>query len=263
MIHIISRKFKDQMMGLIYYFIGLFLYAWMIIALFPMVKTIKGAYVESMPEQFLKFFGGSGPASMGTIEGFLSLEFLSLFFVLIIAFYIGSAAGSTMAGAIEKRTIDFQLSQPISRSRFVLAETIVGLLGTAALVILTGLSIYVLTKAYHTDISSKGLASFILVAIIFLWTFYGVGSFLSSIMKNKITVAAATVSIVMALYVFNAMTRIVDKLAGYEKYTLFNMYNPEAILKNGEINGYHLTVLLAILVLGVGLSLLIFNKKDL
>lgn len=261
--NIISRKFKDQLMGLFYYFIGLLLYAWMIMALFPSIKTVKSGYIESMPEQLLKFFGSSGALSMTKIEGFISMEFLSLFFVLIIAFYIGSIAGSTMAGAIEKKTIDFQLSQPISRTKFVLAETVVGLIGTVILVVLTSFSIFLFSKAYHTAISARGLFAFTFTAIVFLWSFYGVGLLLSSIMKNKITVAAMTVTILMALYVFNAMTRIVEKLADYEKFTLFNMYNPEQLLEKGEINWPHLAILLVIFIIGAGSSVLIFNKKDL
>jgi len=250
-------------MGLFYYFIGLFLYAWMIMAVFPSVKSIKGAYIEQMPEQFLKFFGGDSALTLSTIEGFLSIEFLSLFFVLIIAFYIGSVSGATMAGAIEKRTIDFQLSQPISRTKFVLAETIVGLLGTMILVISTTLSMYLLSKTYKTPMNTSGLVVFSVVATVFLWAFYGVGLVFSALLKNKITVAALTVSILMAFYVFNAMTRIVDKLAKYDKFTLFNMYNPQELLKNGNVNFTHLAILIIILVIGICVSLVVFNKKDL
>lgn len=259
---IIIKNFKKQTLGLIYYFSGLFFFAWMIIAFFPSVKSVKGAYLESMPEQFLKFFGGE-MSSMTTLEGFLSIEFLSLFFVLIIAFYVGSTAGSTMAGAIEKRTIDFQLSQPITRSRFVLGETIVGLIGTAILVAATVISIFVLSRAYDEPLNSKGLATFTLVATIFLWAFYGLALFFSSVMKNKISVAALTVSTLMALYVFDAMTRIVDKLSAYDKFSLFRIYNPENILKNGEINWTHLAILLSVLIVGTFSSLAIFNRKDL
>lgn len=261
--NIFIRKFKDQIIGLVYYFIGLLLYAWMIMALFPSIKTVKSAYIESMPEQLLKFFGSSGVLSMTKIEGFLSMEFLSLFFVLIIAFYIGSIAGSTMAGAIEKRTIDFQLSQPISRTSFVISETLVGLLGTVILVLLTTISIYLFSLAYNTPLNGNGLIAFAVTATVFLWAFYGVGLLLSSLLKNKITVAAMTVTILMALYVFNAMTRIVEKLGSYEKFTLFNMYNPESLLEKGEVNFSHLTVLIVIFLIGTISSVIIFNRKDL
>ena len=263
MINIISRKFKDQLLSLLYYFGGLFAYAWMIMAIFPTMKTADLATVyDQFPEEFLKFFGANGIENMGTIEGFMSLEFLSLFFILIITFYIGSSAGSTIAGAIEKRTMDFQLSQPISRTKIAVSETLVGLFNTFLLVALTVLSIYLLGKVYNVSLNNQGLITFGFVATIFLWAFYGVAILLSSLLKNKLTVAALTVGILMGLYVLNAMTKIVEKLAKYEKFTLFNMYDPQKLLTNEAINWYHILVLALILIIGIVCSLIIFNKKD-
>lgn len=263
MLNIITRKFKDQLLSLLYYFGGLLAYSWMMIALFPSMKTADLANVyQQFPKELLKFFGANGIETMGTIEGFLSLEFLSLFFILIIAFYIGSSAGSTIAGAIEKRTMDFQLSQPISRTKLVFAETLVGLFNTFLLVALTVLSIFLLGKGYDVSLKNQGLITFGFVATIFLWSFYGVAMLLSSILKSKIAVAGLTVSIIMGLYVFNAMTKIVDKLAKYDKFTLFNMYDPQKLLTAEAINWNQILILATILIVGVIGSLIIFNKKD-
>lgn len=263
MIAIIKRKFQDQAFSLIYYFGGLFAYSWMMITLFPTMKSADlTAVYQQFPKEFLKFFGANGIESMGTIEGFLSLEFLSLFFILIIAFYIGSSAGSTIAGSIEKKTMDFQLSEPISRTKLVISETVVGLFNTFLLVAATALSIFLLAKGYDVSISTKGLIIFGFVATIFLWSFYGIAIFISSLLKSKITVAALTVSILMGLYVFNALTKIVDKLAKYDKFTLFNMYDPQKLLTSAEINWDHILVLAIILFVGVVGSILVFNKRD-
>lgn len=263
MIAIIKRKFQDQAFSLIYYFGGLFAYSWMMIALFPTMKSADLAAVyQQFPKEFLKFFGANGIESMGTIEGFLSLEFLSLFFILIIAFYVGSSAGSTIAGSIEKHTMDFQLSEPISRTKLIISEAVVGLFNTFLLVVATAFSIFLLAKGYDVSISTKGLIIFGVVATIFLWSFYGIAMFISSLLKSKITVAALTVSILMGLYVFNALTKIVDKLAKYDKYTLLNMYDPQKLLTNAEINWNHILVLAIILFVGVVGSILVFNKRD-
>jgi len=261
--NIIVRKFKDQLLSLLYYFGGLFAYTWMMIALFPSMKTADLSTIyQQFPKEFLKFFGANGIETMGTIEGFLSLEFLSLFFILIIAFYIGSAAGSTIAGSIEKRTMDFQLSQPISRTKLVIAEILVGLFNTFLLVALTVLSMYLLGKGYHVSLNNHGLITFGFVATIFLWSFYGIAMLLSSILKSKISVAALTVGILMGLYVFNALTKIIDKLAKYDKFTLLNMYDPQKLLTNTAINWNQILVLVIILLVGTIGSLIIFNKKN-
>lgn len=263
MFTIIKRKFMDQLLSLTYYFGGLLAYSWMMIALFPTMKSadLTNIYAQ-FPKEFLKFFGSNGIESMGTIEGFLSLEFLSLFFILIIAFYVGSSAGSTIAGSIEKKTMDFQLSQPISRTKLIIAETLVGLFNTFLLVAATTLSIFLLAKSYHVSMNNHGLLTFLFVATVLLWSFYGIAMLLSSLLKNKITVASLTVSILMGFYIFNAMTKIVEKLAKYEKYSLFNMYDPQKLLINTPINWNHVAILATILIVGAISSIIIFNRRD-
>ncbi len=105
MINLIIQKLKEQKNGIIYYALGLFGYTWLMVSMFPSMKAANMEQLtESMPEEFMKFFGGAeGFTAYSTIEGFLSMEYLSLFFVLIISFYFAASAGSAIAGQIEKK----------------------------------------------------------------------------------------------------------------------------------------------------------------
>jgi len=263
MITTIIQKFKEQWRSLIYYFLGLLAYSWMIMSLFPtMAKMDLESLYSQYPEEFLKFFGSEQMESMSKIEGFLSLEFLSLFFILIVGFYVASSAGSTIAGAIEKRIMDFQLTQPISRTKLVISETILGLFNSFFLTVLTSLSIFGLSKIYNVEISAKGLIAFIVIAALLLWAFYGIALFLSSLLRTKIIVAASTIFILMGFYIFSSMTRIVEKLADYDKYSIFYLYDPEKLLTTGNININHALILFGIFTAGLVGSIVVFNKKD-
>ena len=261
MISIIRQKFKEQFVSIIYYFIGLLAYAWMIIALFPYIENVKSAYLQQLPESFIKFFGGDA-LSIGKFEGFISIEFLGLFFILIVSFFVASSAGSTIAGAIEKKTMDFQLSQPISRTRLVISESFVTMIYTALLVFATALAILVLCKLYNTPISSIGLLAFAVTATALLWSIYGIAIFLSAILKSKITVAAAIVSLTMGFYVLSAMTTIIDKFSKFAKYSLFNDYVPQKLLETGTFNWHQIEIWGIIFAIGLIGSLLVFNQKD-
>lgn len=262
MFNIVNQKLKEQLKSVSYYVIGLFAYAWMIVGLYPSIEKVDlEKLYTSYPEELLKFFGGDISA-MSKFEGFISLEFLSLFFILIASFYVAASAGSTIAGSIEKKTIIFQLSQPISRTRLVLSEALVTLFYSFAMVSLTSLFILILSKLYHVKLLETGLAAFTIVATVFLWAIYGIAIFISSILKSKITVASATVSIVMGFYVFTAMTNMIDKLKNYDKLSLFYMYNPQQLLETGTVNSTHIEILLGILILGLISSLIVFNNKD-
>ena len=263
MFNIIKRSIKKQFVGFLYYFTGLFLYVWMITSMFPsMEKVDLSKLYGQFPKEFLNFFGAKDILSLSSYEGFISIEFLSLFLILIISFFVASSASNAIAANIENKSMDFSLSQPISRTKFVLSNTIVSLFYSALLVILTAVSMYLLGKAYDVDLSVKGLCAFSTIATFLLWAIYGIAILFSSILKNKITVASSTLSIVLAFYIFTAMTNIISKLKDYDKFSIFYTYDPQTLLQTGKVNSNQAGALLLIFVLCFGLSLLIFNKKD-
>jgi len=263
MINIIKRQFNEQKNSVLIYLISLIGYSLLMISMFPQMKKMDiEALIDSYPEEIAKFFGESGMASYGTIEGFLAMEFLSFFFILILMFYIGSAAGSVIAGQIEKKTIDFNLSQPISRTKIVLSNTIIIMFFSGALVTLISLSIWLLCQSYNIDISAKGLTAFTILATIFVWAFYGIAILLSSILRSKIGVTLLTVGFSLASYVFLSLSRVSDKLKDYDRFSIFYLYNPEEVLKTGNINWTHIAILASVFIIGLTGSIIIFNKKD-
>jgi len=262
MINVITQKFKEQFLATIYYVAGLCAYVWLMVWAFPIFARVKDQVASQYPQQLLKFFGASGNGSLSTIEGFLSLEFLSLFFILIVGFYIGSSAGSVVAGSIEKKTIDFDLSQPISRTKYLLAGAVPSLINTFILTISTALSILLFCAIYNVNINHKGLVAFTVFGTFFLWAIFAIAIFLSSLLKTKISVASGTIMITMAFYIFTALTKIIDKLERYNKLSLFYLYDPQDLLQTGHINRNQILILFIILIIGLTSSIIIFNKKD-
>lgn len=263
MINIITQKFKEQRNSILIYCGSLIGYSLLMISMFPTLKKMDiEALMRSYPEDIAKFFGESGMASYNRIEGFLSMEFLSFFLILIVTFYIGSAAGSAIAGQIEKRTADFNLSQPISRTKIVLAESIVALTNITVVIAIVALSVLAFCRLYNIDISTKGVSLFAVIAILFGWAHFGIGIFLSSFLRSKLNVTLLTVGFSVGSYVFLSLTRLIDKLKDYDNLSIYKLYNPETILKNASINQDHALILGGITLIGITLAIIIFNKKD-
>ncbi len=263
MINIIKQRLKEQRNSVLIYILSLMGYAVLMISMFPTLQKMDlQALIANYPEEIARFFGDSGMLSYGTIEGFLSMEFLSLFFILIISFYIGSSAGSAIAGQIEKKTMDFNLSQPISRTKMVLSEAVTATFYSALITILISSVILLLCKILDIAISTQGLGAFTLVATLFIWAIYGIGIFFSSFLKSKISVTLLTVGFTMGSYIFLSLTRIIDKLKDLDILSIFYLYNPEKILKTGSVQVYHLEILFGIFLVGLIGSIVIFNAKD-
>jgi ABC-type transport system involved in multi-copper enzyme maturation permease subunit len=182
--------------------------------------------------------------------------------VVIITFYLAASAGSTIAGGIEKRTIDFDLSQPISRVKYALSQFIVTLKYSAALVIFNVLIIYILCLAYNIDIKIIGLLAFGLTAIFLMWALTGIAAFLSSFLKSKISVVLVVVIVAFGSYVFFSLCNIIYKINDYKFISLYNYYHPQKLLESGRLEIKDLLILFAIFAVGTLASLAIFNKKD-
>jgi ABC-type transport system involved in multi-copper enzyme maturation permease subunit len=233
------------------------------ISLFPSLQKMDiKAMMSQMPEQFTKFFGNDLTSAYTSIEGYLSMEFLSFFFILIVLFYVGSAAGSAIAGQIEKKTMDFNLSQPIPRTKFVISQSVIALLYSMGIVLATALSMFVFGKIFNAEFKITGLLAFSAFVTLFVWAFYGIGIFLSSFLRSKMSVMLAVVMFGLASYVFLSLTRMVDSIKDLDYLSIFHLYDPQKILQTGELNLSNLIVLAGIFLIGLTGSVIIFNKKD-
>jgi len=263
MINIIIQRLREQFRGVSIYIISLVAYSLLMVSIFPSIQKMDiQALMSSYPENIAKFFGSSGMLSFNTIEGYMSMEFLSFFFILIIVFYVGSVAGSAIAGRVEKRIMDFDLSQPISRTKYILAESIVAIKYSTLIVVLTSFSLYIFGQIFDAHFQAKGLIAFSVIATLFLWALYGIAILLSSFLKTKSSVMLITFAFTLGSYIFLSLTRIVDKIQHLDKISIFYLYNSEALLRAGDINWNQAGILFLILVIGLTGAILIFNKKD-
>ena len=261
--NVIKRKLKEQRRTVLYYSIGLFIYAWTIIAIYPTMKDKVefDKVFDAFPEEVTALLGAGG-VNMAEIEGFLTLEYLAIFFVLILAFFVAGSAGSTIAGAIERKTMDFQLSQPISRTTLLLSEASVTVIYTILLVAFNSAAMWILAQFYDVELCLKGIIAFTILASALMISIYGISILLSSILRSRAVVITTTLFLILTMHIFQSLTAIVETLKDYDHITLFYMYKPEPTLINAELDLTHMSIFFVIFVLGLFLATIIFNQKD-
>lgn len=263
MINQIKRRFFEQYRGVIYYIVGILFYLWLIISVFPSIKDFDyQSMIDQMPDYLKGFYTSGGLKDVSRIEGFLSGEILSFFLIFIISFYVAGSASSTIAGAIEKRTLDFTLSQPISRikyffSDFLLTVVLAGIISGATI-----MSIKPLCELYNIEINTTGLAKLLLMVIVMTLSIYGISLFFSSVLRSKSSVVSITVGLVFGFYMLTTLAAAMDKLKDLKPYSLYYYYKPYELMTGASIELKDALVLLSVFIVGTGLSLLIFNKKD-
>ena len=261
--NIIIYNLRKQFKSVVFYLTALVGFALLYISLFPTMKSIDlEAMMAQMPKEIAGFLGEGGAANYGKIEGFMSGEFFSFYFILLVGFYVATVAGSAIAGKIERRTMDFELSQPVSRSKRLIAETLVAMFYSSIIVGIVCLSVKFLCMAFAISISSKGLFLMTIVGTLFAWALYGIAIFISSIVRSKMAVSGITVFITLVSYIFYSLSLAVERIKDYGKFSLYHYYDPQKILTKSEINVEQCIVFLAIFAIGTTLALVMFNKKD-
>jgi len=263
MITIIKQRLKEQRNSVIVYTLALSGYLFMLVSLFPSLQKMDiQAVMDQMPEQMTKFFGNSDLLSAySTLQGYLSMEFLGFFFILVVSFYVGSAAGTAIAGQIEKHTMDFNLSQPISRTKIILGESLVALLYSLVIIACTSFVLFAAANIFNISINNHGILLFVVGATFFMWAIYGIALLLSSVLRSKMTVMLLTFGFALGSYVFLSLTRMIDKIKDWDNISIFKLYDPQKLL-DGIINWNHIIILAVILLFGLLGTIAIFNKKD-
>jgi len=258
---VFKSAIKDHRILLLVYSLSAVLLLWMYIALFPQFSTVKTDFIQSMPQGLLKAFNFD-PNSFITIQGFLATEQFSLVWpMLMIALTLGYA-GFALAGEIEKGTIEFLLSKPISRVKLFLSRYLAGLI---MLIVFTAISILAaipFCKAYDISFTASHFYTMTILCLMFASAVYSLAMMFSSIFSDKGKVFFATATILIAMYVINIVSSLRDSLSNLKYFSFFYYYSPPKALQYNQIDHWSYLVFLGIFVASTLIGLLIFIRRD-
>lgn len=258
------RTIKDRRTLLLIYTLSSIALLWMYIALFPAFKDQAKNLEELMksyPESFLKAFNFDINA-FSTIEGFLSTEQYSFVWPLMLIFMMVGFAGFSLAGEVEKGTVELLLSQPISRAKVFLSRYLAGLSMLAVFVFFSIFSTIPISQAYDINVMSETFLSGAILAFIFGLAIYSIGMFFSAIFSDKGKVFFISGVILIVMYVLNILASIKESLSDLRYASFFYYFNPTKALVYNEIDQWAYLVFLGTAFVLTILGLIIFSRKN-
>ncbi len=216
-------------------------------------------FMDEFPEVLLALFGG-GDAS--TPEGWYQLETFGMMApiaVMVATITIGAGA---LAKEEQNRTMGLLLANPVKRSTVVSQKTIAMVLNGAVV----GFSIFAGVAA-GSLLGGLGMDTGNIAATSVLATLIGIvfGAFalmLGAAVGRSRVASFGSVGVALILFVLNAFLPFNDSLAGYAKWSPFYYYLTSDPLMNGMHWG-HGAVLAVIATVLVGLSVVLFERRDL
>jgi ABC-2 type transport system permease protein len=214
---------------------------------------------DQFPETLLALFGGG---DMGTPEGFYQVETFGLMAPIAVMVVAVAIAAKALAGEEEKRTMGLLLANPIKRSTIVLEKAWAMVAYAAAVGFATFAGV-----ALGSVVGGLGMSIVNIAATCLLVTLVGLlfGALALAVGAGSGRVRAAifvAAGAALALHVVNALFSINDRLAGWAKWSPFYYYLGNDPLVNGMHWG-HASVLAATIAALVGLSVYLFDRRDL
>ncbi len=242
--------------------LGLLLYAWMIAAFVPVFfKDIESwkKIIEIYPEKMLAFFGGSG-VNLFTLEGFLTVEFLNPWWIAIMGGFAMAMSSAIVGKEMEKKTIEFLLSLPLSRFSLLFYRFLSNLLAIFLLTLGTLFPLYLFSLYYDFSLTLKGIFYLFLYGFIFVSLLSSLTLFLSLFFRERNKSIGLAVTVLIASYLLDSLSAIYEKLEWIAPFTLFHYYLPYNALR-GELS-FHILVLLSLFLLFTLASFIVFSRKD-
>lgn len=263
---IFLRALRGQFAGLVGAVVGLCAFE----TLIPIVYKAFGADVTS------KFLDAAPPAvkqmletqfgliETGTIQGWLGATSRHpIYLILLCAVAISMASGS-VAKEVERRTILFVLTRPVSRVRFIVEKSGATLL-VSALFVGIGLAAMVLVTHLSGEAAGVDFMPFVWISVnafLLLAAIAGIATAVSAAESNGGPVIALSAGITLAFYFLDFLASLWDPAKPLGPISLFHYYNPSNVLTGHGVPLFQMGVLGAVALAGFAASVVIFVRRD-
>ena len=199
------------------------------------------------------------------LAGYLSLSFTHpLYLVLTIATVVGFACRS-LAGEMERGTMQLALSRPISRPR-VYAARVVGLLVIAVALSVAGPLGLIAGLAYvqpEGDFAYRHLLPTAAATALLFWAIGGLTLLASAAASTAGRAVAWAIAVLVVSYFVDYFAGLWAFLQPLEFLSVFDYYDPSQALVNGALPWASVATLGAVGLAGVVAGLAVFVRRDL
>jgi ABC-2 type transport system permease protein len=208
--------------------------------------------LQSLPPAILEAFK-INLSSFTTPIGYISARGLSLIWPLVmVAFSAGSASG--VSALIERGTIHFELSLPVSRTRWLASRIVAALLGAVLLCLVTLGGLYLFANADWWR--------FVVLGFAFTVMGLGVAYATAAVARDRATVSAVVFGLFAVQFLLETLSTVSPDAAWLRNLTVWSAYKPESTVLNGVDWGV-VGAWLLIGALGFAVSLWRWNARDL
>jgi len=257
---------RDRYGAVLIYCLAVIGIIFMYVGLYPALQTQSQQYAEifkSFPDSFLKAFGfDSATAFFFSLESFMSAEQFSLTWPILAVILAMSFAANNIVHEIEKGTIEFILSLPISRLKFYFGRYFAGLFLISVFTSASVLPVIPVAKLYNVAYVWENYFKMSLGAFLFIAAIYSVATFFSALMSEKSKAYGISAGIIIVMYVMNILSSLKDNLENLKYFSFFHYFAAAKLLVDGEIDIHSVWVFSLTIIIFTIAGAVVYSKRD-
>jgi ABC-2 type transport system permease protein len=218
--------------SLIWYSLGLAVYSWFIVSYYPQFagnEEFLAQVEEVMSSEMLAAFGAEG-VNLGSLGGFLGVEYLSLIWVVIAGSAVIAFAAKAMASDISAGTMEVTLTQPVSRLTVAFSRYVSLIIYAVVINLATVVPIYVACQLYDIEVDRDAMVLLFALGLILTLAIGGFAYMVSSFSTGGGRVAAVTGGVLAAMWLANFVSAVNESTEFLDKLTLFYYWEPDRII---------------------------------
>ncbi|MEX1022831.1 MAG: ABC transporter permease subunit [Dehalococcoidia bacterium] len=255
---ITGRTLRDIRWHVVWYGLGLALYAALMVWLFPTFREVVAD--AEYPDELLAFFGTEG--DLTEPANFLTTEFFS--FAPVIFMIYGVVVGTGLLAGDEGRgRLESLLAQPVTRTTLFVSRVLALVGGSVAICAL--IVVGWLASAPFVDLGPSvttvelAAATFLLLPIV--WCFAALALLLSAVAPSRGMAAGIMTGIAIASYLLSSFAMTVEPIEWTRFLSPYYYSDGTRLLTEGAV-WWHQALLLAATGLVGGLAVLAFNGRE-
>lgn len=259
---IFRRAMRDSRMAIVWWGIGVGLYAFAIAVIYPYVQEFEGLN-QLLENPVMQALLGDSVADLTSPAGYLGNYFFLMLPLILAVYTVLYGLGVTL-GEEERGTLDVLLSRPVPRWSLIVekcAALVVSMLLIVAITLLGFVIGLALTPDLEIALGDLALAVLNMLPVTLFITALTV--LLSTLLRSRMAVGGLVAAFLVASYFLNTLTALMDEpLSNLRFASIFHYYNGASMLSRGVDWGGFL-ILSAAAVGMIVLSLPFFQRRDL
>lgn len=202
-----------------------------------------------------------GDVDIGTLNGWIQVEFMS-WFPLILAIYGGIYAAGSISKEIEQRTADFLLGLPVTRRQFVMSRLLVGLgnmflICVLAFVLLTA-EVWLVGHTPSADRYALALSNAFLLGAALLAAYIAI----AVMVDEQARMTGIALGTTLVLYVATGALKAADAPAPVRWLMPFEHYHSADAMSGQGLPVLPLLLLISAGVIAATFALYWYNRRD-